>query len=374
MDLQPNSISRSFDQLEDFRIERTKRHKLIDIVFISLCATLCGYEGWEEIELFAKVKADWLGKFLELPNGIPSHDTIRRVFMHLDPSAFHRCFSGWVEGLGLPLGNQVVAIDGKTIRGSRCSAKGKSAIHMVSAWACDHETVLGQIKVDDKSNEITAIPDLLETLMLEGSVVTIDAMGCQKTIARQIIDQKADYLFGLKGNQGKLREEVQDFFHTAQAQGFLQLPYSDHNEVDAGHGRIEERHCFAVSCDYIEAAHGWCGAKSVVMLNSRRWIRNELQTETRYYLSSLPPDAERIAPAIRSHWSIENSLHWCLDVGFNEDACGIYAGNAAENLSTLRHFAINLVKADKKRKGGIARKRKLAAIDDGYLETLLMGR
>lgn len=371
MELQANSISRVFEKLEDFRVERSKRHKLIDIIFIALCATLCGYDGWEEMELFAQAKITWLRQYLELPNGIPSHDTFRRIFMHLDPSAFRQCFHEWVKELSLPLANEVIAIDGKTARGSRCNAKGKSAIHTVSAWATEHQVVLGQVKVDDKSNEITAIPNLLDALLVEGSIITIDAMGCQKNIAKQIIDKKGDYVFGLKGNQGKLQDEVNDFFQTAQDYSFLNVNHTEYSNVDSGHGRVEQRSCVAVSANYIGAAKDWDGAQSVFMINSQRWVNNHLQTETRYYLSSLPPDAKSVESVIRRHWSIENSLHWCLDVGFREDACRIHSGYAAENLCVLRHLAINLLKSDQTKKGGIARKRKLMAIDNLYLESLL---
>lgn len=371
MALQPNTITVCFDSLPDFRVERTKRHKLTDIVFITLCAVLCGFDGWEEIELFAKTKERWLRKFLELANGIPSHDTLRRVFMHLDPTAFQQCFTDWVNQMGVTTAGKVIAVDGKTVRGSRSPAKGKSAIHMVSAWLSDNDMVLGQLKVADKSNEITAIPALLETLVVEGATVTIDAMGCQRTIAQQLIDQKADYVFGLKGNQGNLHEEVREIFALAEGRGFINFQHSLNEHVDAGHGRIEERACYALSSDHIETARDWAGVRSVAMVRSRRWQGEKSQTETRYYLSSLEPEAKCIADAVRQHWSIENGLHWCLDVGFREDDCRVHAGYAAENLSVIRHMAINLLKANKRQKGGIERKRKLAALDDSYLEAIL---
>jgi len=366
-----NTIAACFDKLPEFRVERTRRHKLIDTVFISLCATICGFDGWEEIELFAKSKESWFRRFLELPNGIPSHDTIRRIFMHIDPEAFRQCFSDWVASLGISLEGHQIAIDGKTLRGSRSKAKGKQAIHMVSAWVDEHNLVIGQQKTEEKSNEITAIPKLLEQLVIKNTVISIDAMGCQTAIARQIIDQDEHYVFGLKGNQGTLHEQVADFFETAKAHDFYKVEYDDSQSVSGEHGRIEERHCVAISSDYIDASSRWSGIQSAVAVYSNQLIGGEEHRDVRYFISSLPPVADHLSGIIRRHWGIENGLHWSLDVGFREDDCRIHSGYAAENLAILRHMALHLIKRDTTMKGGIARKRKLAGVDEKYLESIL---
>lgn len=366
-----SSIITHFESLEDFRIDRTKKHELVDIIFLTLSSMICGFDTWEEIELFGNVRIDWFRRYIKLSNGVPSHDTIRRVFMGLNPEKFQESFSSWVESLDVKTKGKIVAIDGKTLRGSHGRGKGKRPIHMVSAWLCENDLVLGQCKVNEKSNEITAIPELLELLVLEGSTITIDAMGCQKNIAAKIRDAGADYVLGLKGNQGHLSESVEEFFTTAYEKDFLHVPFDQSVSVDGEHGRIVTRSCYAVSSRYIEEAQGWVGLKSIVMVVSERHTDNEALTEKRYYISSHEPDAAKLGHAVRTHWSIENGLNWCLDVGFNEDQCRIREGYAAENIAVIRQMALNMIKSDSSKKGGIARKRKLASIDNRFLETLL---
>ena len=371
MNQQPSIIISHFQYITDFRIERTKKHKLIDIIFIALCAMICGYDSWDEMELFAKAKIDWFKKYLDLPNGIPSHDTIRRVFMYIDPKAFEQCFIQWIQQLNISTQGKIVAIDGKTLKGSHNRCKGKKAIHMVNAWLCENECVIGQYKVSEKSNEITAIPELLDNLILTGSTVTIDAMGCQTAIAKKIVDAGANYVFGLKGNQGALREEVEDLFSEIERTDFYKDEYDSSNNIDGDHGRIDIRECFAISSHHIELSNKWEGIKSVAMIKSQRHVAGKVSNEKRYYISSLEVDAEKISHTIRSHWHVENSLHWCLDIGFQEDSCRIRAGYAAQNLAVIRQMALNFIKSNKTKKGGIIRQRKLAALDNQYLETLL---
>ena len=362
-------IDKYFDSLPDPRIERTKLHELTDILFIVICATLCSMEGWEEMEDFANERKAWLKQFITLANGVPSHDTLRRVFSKLDPCVFQRCFICWVDGLESKIDGQVIAIDGKTVRGSTDNRNGRSAIHMVSAWACENQLVLGQIKVDDKSNEITAIPELLDALFIENSVVTIDAMGCQKSIAEKIREKKADYILAVKNNHRQLYKEINEFF-AVQDKTENRL-YRHTRDIDAGHGRIEQRACYVASSKLIEQSILWKGIRSIIMLKSTREYQDNIEIEKRYYITSLHGSAKMIANAIRSHWSVENSLHWCLDVAFNEDKNQIRAGNAPENLSTVRRIALNILKQDKTRKIGLARKRRMAAINIDYMQTLM---
>jgi len=302
-------------QVKDPRIDRTKRHLLSDILAIAICAVICGADEWTEMEAFGKAKQAWFKSFLALPNGIPSHDTLARVFARLDPLALQQCFVAWIQGLSQQLAGSVVAIDGKTVRHSFDRAAGKAAIHMVSAWASGHHLVLGQVKVDDKSNEIVAIPQLLEMLELGGTIVTIDAMGCQKEIAARIHGQGADYVLALKGNQGTLHQDVELFFQDAQKIRFRQLPHSFHSSVEKDHGRIETRRVWAVDdIEWLAEKSRWRGLQSIVSVEAERWIDGRTTQETRYFISSLPADAPLLARAIRSHWGIENSLHWILDV------------------------------------------------------------
>jgi len=363
-----------FADLDDPRDERGKDHRLLDILAIAICAVICGAESWVDIELYGQSKQEWLGTFLSLDNGIPSHDTFARVFARLDPEQMQECFIRWVRAISQLSQGEVIAIDGKTVRHSYDRAKGKGAIHMVSAWASANRLVLGQRKVDEKSNEITAIPQLLQVLAIEGCIVTLDAMGAQKEIASAIIDQGADYVLALKGNQGSLLKDVQWLFDQAQATQFQEVPHDFAQTIDKGHGRIEIRRCWTLSeseLDYLVQKPQWKGLQTVVMLQSERRIKGQVSTETRYYISSLENHAAKIAAAIRTHWTVENHLHWVLDVSFDEDACRICKDHAPQNLSLLRHIALNLLGQDKSTKAGIAAKRRKAGWDDAFLLRIL---
>ena len=363
-----------FAPLEDPRDKRGKDHLLIDILTVAICAVICGAESWVDIELYGQSKHPWLRTFLKLPHGIPSHDTFARVFARLDPEAMQQCFLSWVTAISALSAGEVVAIDGKKVRHSYDTAKGKGAIHMVSAWASTNRLVLGQQKVDEKSNEITAIPLLLKVLAIEGCIVTIDAMGTQKEIATTIIDRGADYILALKGNQGGLFEDVQWLFEQAQAMQFQDVAHDFAQTVNKGHGRIEIRRCWtlaAAELEYLAQKPQWKGLKSVVMLQRERKINGQTSSQTHYYISSLDSNAAKLLAAIRTHWTVENHLHWVLDVGFDEDACRIRKDYAPQNFSLLRHIALNLLGQDRTTKAGIAAKRKKAGWADAYLLKIL---
>ncbi len=364
----PPSILTYFAALEDPRIERTKEHQLLDIVAIAICAVICGAESWVDIEAYGQAKQDWLRQFLLLPGGIPSHDTFARVFARLDPEQLQQCFLNWISAISQLTDGEVVAIDGKQLRHSYDKGANKGAIHMVSAWATSNRLVLGQRQVDEKSNEITAIPALLSILELSGCIVTLDAMGTQKEIAAAIIEQEADYVLALKGNQTHLHEDVQWLFEQAHQSQFAQVPHDFHQTIDKGHGRIEIRRCWTLSdLDYLVQKSQWKGLQSVAMVQAERRINGTTRTETRYYLSSLSGNAQQIAEAVRSHWAIENSLHWVLDVSFAEDQCRIRTENAPQNFAVLRQIALNLLTQEKSAKVGVKAKRKKAGWDNAYL-------
>ena len=367
-------LTQRFSTLEDPRTGRAKRHNLLDVVVIAICAVICGADSWVDVEMFGKSKENWLRRLLSLPNGIPSHDTFGRVFARLDPEQFERCFREWVDTVNEVMEGEVVAIDGKTVRGSHDRVTGKSAIHMVSAWASVNQLVLGQLKVNDRSNEITAIPELLDTLDVSGCTVTIDAMGCQKDIAKAITEKGADYLLAIKRNQPQLYDDVTDVFDQ------LRCPDSDTDyrfceTVEKGHGRIEKRRCWAVSApahlDYVNELGEWTNLKSLTMVESDRTENGKTSTQTRYYISSLPNDARKLLSGVRVHWGIENSVHWVLDVAFGEDDSRVRTGNSAENFSVLRRMALNMLKAETTSKGGVAAKRKRAGWDEDYLLRVL---
>jgi predicted transposase YbfD/YdcC len=372
---QAAGISEHFSELEDPRIERRKRHLLIDIVVIAICGVICGAETWVDIENFGKAKLKWFKQFLELPNGIPSHDTFGRVFNCLDAEQFQCCFVGWMQAVSDIFKGQVVALDGKTLRRSHDKTIGKAAIHMVSAWALENQLVLGQVKVDEKSNEITAIPELLEALAISGCIVTIDALGCQKEIAQQIIDQGADYVLALKENQGGLYAAVADLFEYAQETDFADCDY--HKTIDKGHGRIEIRQCWTISAeDYLQFLpnrSAWPGLKTIVLVKSERRIGHQTSLQVRYYISSLATGAKPHLNAVRGHWGIENQVHWILDVAFREDDCRIRKGNGPQNFAILRHIALNLLKQENTAKCGIKAKRLKAGWDEKYLLKVLAG-
>jgi predicted transposase YbfD/YdcC len=356
-----------FSDLRDPRVERTKAHLLEDILFITIAAVICGAETWDDIELFGKSKESWLRTVLKLPEGIPSHDTFNRVFSLLDPKELEEGFLQWVRSVATLTNGEVVSIDGKSIRGSRSNG-GKNIVHMVSAWASENNVVLGQVKTDDKSNEITAIPELLKLLVLKGCIVTIDAMGCQKDIASAIIAKEADYILALKGNHANLCQQVEDSFRFLEAKSVSE-------EVDYGHGRVETRICSAIDdLQMLRHGKGWESLRTIVRVESERFIKATGKTEKeepRYYISSLPADAVLLNRSIRSHWGIENSLHWVLDVAFNEDHSRKRAGCAAQNFSVINRIALNLLKNEKTIKVGVRGKRLNAGWNERYLLKLL---
>jgi predicted transposase YbfD/YdcC len=368
------SIAHHFADLIDPRIDRSRLHELLDIVTIAICAVIAGADSWDDIEDFGRVKYEWLKTFLDLPNGIPSHDTFRRLFERLDPDEFQRGFLGWIEALHEATERQVIAIDGKTLRRSFDRAKGQSALHMVHAWATANHLLLGQVAVDQKSNEITAIPKLLRMLEISGAIVTIDAMGCQKEIAHTIRDRKADYILALKANHERLHEQVVAFWEAGYSRQLKGPDIRYDRQWNESHGRFEARRCWATSdLDWLEGREAWEGLRSVVFIESERFIGEALSVETRYYLSSLPNDAKLLNQAIRSHWAVENSLHWVLDMTFDEDRSRIKKGNAPENFGLLRRLALCLLKKDTTSKRSIKGKRLKAAWDNGYLLQVLCG-
>lgn len=367
------SLPEHFAGLPDPRVERTKRHSLHDILVITICAVICGADDWVSIELFGKSKEGWFRSFLGLPHGIPSHDTLGRVFAALDPTAFAQCFASWVQSVANVTDGEVVAIDGKTLRRSFDRAAGKAAIHMVSAWATKNRLVLGQVKTDEKSNEITAIPKLLDVLALEGCIVTIDAMGCQKEIARKVTEKKADYIFGLKANQPTLHESVKAYFDEALKHDFAGVRHGHSVDHFRGHGRVERRETWCTNdLGWFEEKDQWPGLRSIAMVESTRQIDGKSSTERRYYVGSLKgTNAKHYAKAVRNHWGVENGLHWILDVAFREDESRIRKDHAPENMAMLRHVAVNLLKNEQTLKVGVKNKRLKAGWDEDYLLRVL---
>jgi predicted transposase YbfD/YdcC len=369
------TLTEHFAALDDPRVERTKLHPLLSIIVIAICAVISGAESWDDIEEFGESRADWFATFLDLPSGIPSHDTFNRVFAALDPVQFRSCFLHWMQAVAEVLPAQVIAIDGKTVRRSHDRGSGRAAIHMVSAWASANRVVLAQVKVDEKSNEITALPDFLRTLALAGCTVTIDAMGCQHTIAQQILDQDGSYVLALKENQGLLHDEVQWSVATAQADNFAGIRHDRVQTMEKGHGRIETR-CALVIDDpavlaWLQERHAWPGLQAIGMVRGERRIGTERTVEDRYYLLSHPLSARAFGDAVRSHWGIENSVHWVLDVTFGEDQSRIRAGYAAENFAVLRHLALNLLRQQTTKRKSIKGRRLKAAWDTDFLLQIL---
>ena len=394
----PLALAYHFSSLLDPRMDRTRRHKLDDILVIAVCAMLCGAETFVEMEEFGHCKEEWLRQRLELPGGIPSHDTFNRVFALLDPKQFEDCFVRWVEALQKYLQEaqaqgkmreQLIALDGKTLRRSFDQASGKAAIHMVSAWSAVNSLTLGQIKVDDKSNEITAIPALLQMLDLAGAIVTIDAMGTQKEIARQIVEQGGDYVLPVKDNHPTLHDSVERFFTQEEQAHFKGQVHEVTQTLEKDHGRIEKRRAYLVplyttveaECpkdvtalrNWLDPKQEWRGLQTIGMIIRQREVNGKTTVERQYYISSLSSGVERFSRAARGHWGIENTLHWSLDVSFNEDLCRVRMGHAPENLSTLRRIALNLLKQETSRKVGIKVKRRKAGWDDRYLQLILAG-
>jgi predicted transposase YbfD/YdcC len=366
------SLFDSLSLVPDPRRERTKRHQLVDILVIAVCATICAAETWEEIAEFGRAKETWFRKFLALPHGIPSHDTFRRVFLRLNPKQFQESFLVWVRSVVSLTGGELISIDGKQVRGAR-TRDGKEGLRMVSAWASESRLVLGQVKTAEKSNEITAIPILLELLELKGCIVTIDAMGCQTKIAAQIISQEADYVLSLKGNQGLLHEEVAEYFAWAEGIKFKDLEYDYCATLEKDHGRIEERRCWVTEdTEWFTEKAKWAGLRSFIMVEAEREVVGQATTvERRYFISSLAANAEQSLRAVRGHWGVENSLHWVLDVAFREDGCRTRTGHAPENLATLRHIAVNLLKQERSCQLGIKSKRLKAGWDESYMLKVL---
>jgi predicted transposase YbfD/YdcC len=366
-----------FADLDDPRVERTKEHLLLDIIVIAICAVICGAEAWTEIEQFGLAKHAFFARFLPLPNGIPSHDTFSRVFARVQPGQFQAAFAAWVRDMVELAVGQVVALDGKTLRHSGDkAAAGKAAIHMVSAWASANGAglVLAQRKVDEKSNEITAIPLLLEVLDLADCIVTIDAMGTQTAIAQQIIDQRADYVLALKGNQGRIHGDSQELFAHGEATEFRGMAHQTLQTLNKGHGRIERRRYTLVTdprwVDYLNENERWAGLAGIGRVEAERRVGGAVSKEVRYYITSLQ-DIGEFARGVRTHWGIENGLHWVLDVAFREDASRARVDHSAENLAVLRHIALNLLKAEQTAKVGVHGKRLKAGWSDAYLLKVL---
>lgn len=365
MHSQKTSLHKYFEYIPDHRVNRNKKHLLSDIIILSILAVICGAESWDSIELFGKTKLDFLKTFLKLPNGIPSHDTINRVFSSMRPRFFEDAFIKWVDSLrDENIKREIISLDGKCIRGSKDSFHEKNPIYMVSAWASENQLVLGQLKVNEKSNEITAIPLLLDLLDIEGSIITIDAIGTQTKIAEKIIDNKADYILSLKGNQKELLAQVESCFNR-------QKPDSMHEVTEKGHGRIETRKCEVITnLGFIDNREHWKGLKTIVKISAHRDTSKKTETETRFYISSVLDDASSFNSFIRQHWGVENRLHWTLDMVFDEDRQRKRTQNSAQNFSFIRKIALNLLKQDTS-KGSLVSKRLKAGWDDRFLLHLL---
>jgi predicted transposase YbfD/YdcC len=366
-------IHEYFATVTDPRVDRTKLHLLLDILVMAICAVICGADTWVEMEAYGRAKEQWLRQFLPLPNGIPSHDTFARVSARLKPEEGQHCFLRWRQAVSEVTQGEVVAIDGKTLRRSFERATGKSAIHLVSAWASANRMVLGQQKVDAKSNEITAIPALLRLLELKGGIVTIDAMGCQKASVQTIIEQEADYVLTLKANQGLLYEEVQRFFAWAPQRQFADVPHEYYHTLDGNQGRVEERHYWVVAdLAWLTAKSEWAGLRSLGMVERQRTVAGKTTVEVHYYLSSLAGNGQQFGEAVRTPWRVENGRHWGLDVAFQEDQSRLRRDQAAENFAVLRHLALSLLRQESTCSNGIKVKRLKAALDEDYLTRVLL--
>lgn len=370
------SMSEHFEPLTDPRRQNDNlRHNFVDMLAIALSAVICGADNWVAVTVFARSKEQWLRTFLELPNGIPSHDAFSDMFAKIDPEVFEKCFISWSESISTLFPGEVIPIDGKTLRRSHDKANAQTAIHVVSAWSTRNALVLGQVKTEEKSNEIIAIPELLELLSSKGSLVTIDAMGCQKKIAESILAKGADYLLAVKGNQPSLYEAMQALYFETADDDFHDLFFEDDEQSNKGHGRQETRTAWVctelekLDCD----TSAWKGLQAIVVIQSQRIVGDKTTVEHRFYITSKLASAAYFIEASRQHWRIENQLHWVLDVAFDEDRSRIRKGFGAENFSILRRLSLNLLKKEKTEKVGIANKRLRAGWDDAYLLKVLSG-
>lgn len=360
-----------FDELDDPRVERSKRHSLTEILFIAIAGTIAGAEGWRELEAFAQAKRDWLARYLDLPNGTPSDDTFRRVISRIDPVAFENCFRAWIAAAVSKNQGRLVNIDGKTLRGSYDHSEEQAPLHLVSAWATENRLVLAQEKVSDHANEITVIPRLLDVLELHGAIVTLDAMGTQRTVAERIIERGGDYVLALKSNQPTLYEDVRTFFDEATRRAWRGIEHGYDEHTDGGHGRIELRRLWCTSdVAWLANQTKWKALRTIAMVESRRIVGESESVERRYYITSLPAQARLLVAAVRGHWSIENQLHWVLDMSFGEDRIRVRKAYAPENLGLLRRIALNLLRQGASR-GSVKGKRKRAGWDNAYLSRVL---
>lgn len=367
------SILEHFASLEDPRIERNKRHALADIVLLTICAVVSGANGWEAIEDFGQEKLDWLRQFAPFENGVPSHDCMANVISRLSPTGFQACLWRWTQSVAEATDGEVIAVDGKTARGSRDRRRGRSPLHMVSAWACANRLVLGQEATSEKSNEITAIPKLLELLELKGCLVTIDAMGCQTAITAQIVAQGADYVLGLKGNQSALQEAVEDDWTVAQQADFAHVQADFTEELDKDHGRMEiRRYWITDDLRTLPNVARWAGLRSIGMVERTCVSNGQESLERRYFINSIAPDAARFAHAVREHWGVENRLHWRLDVIFGDDASRIRKGQAPAIMTSVRHLSMNLFEQEGSAIS-LAKKRRKAAWNDDYRAKVVFG-
>lgn len=363
-----------FNSITDPRIERCKKHELIDILLLAISAVISGAQGWEDIEDFGHLKLDWLKRYGAFNAGIPRHDTIARVICRLKSDEIEHAFQSWISSLIETTGADIIAMDGKTARRSFTTKDRKSALHTVSAWSCQHQLVLGQTAVDSKTNEITAIPELLTMLDIENSIITLDAMGCQQEIAKQIIKQKADYILALKGNHSGMQSELEAWWHKSEREGLTNSNYDKHTEISSGHGRIETRVCQQLLIDksWLDKIYQWSGLKSVIQVTAEVHDKSSGTDtiETRWYISSLALGAEQALNAVRSHWQVE-SMHWMLDMNFREDESRIRKKQGPLVFNVMRKIAIALFKQDTTKTASMARKKKMAGLDDDYRSTLL---
>ena len=374
MILMSATFLKHFDSISYPRIERCKKHNLLDILLLAISAVMSGSEGWEDIENFGHIKLDWLRQYRPFEAGIPRHDTIARVICRLKADEIEQAFQAWISSLVKNTGCDVIAVDGKTARRSFSTKDRKNALHTVSAWSCQHQLVLGQVAVDTKTNEITAIPELLTMLDIENSIITLDAMGCQKEIAKQIVEQKADYILALKGNHSGMQSELEAWWHKCQREGFTTDTYDEYTVTDSGHGRIETRTCqqLLINKKWLNKKYQWIGLKSIIKVTSDIYDKsteNET-TETRWYISSLNLNAEQSQNAVRNHWQVE-SMHWMLDMTFREDESRIRKARGPLAFNVMRKIAMALFKQDRTKSASIAAKKKMAGLDDKYRSTLL---